>query len=528
MRKKASLVINPRTGQNLAKITDILAVLTAAGWKTQLAIKEYGGHSMELAQKFSAGPQNLVIAYGGDGTLNQVVNGVMTSNKEKRSAIGVIPGGTANVWAGEVGIPIDPVLAALTLVNSSERKVDVGRMSIEDLQLSQDAEKSSDDKKHKSARGSKTTRHHFLLMAGLGIDAAVMENVSKPLKYRIGPLAVGLSAAKELPSQHAFSIEISSSTEKGDNTTLWQGEAIQVVIGNTRRYADVAEMTPDAYINDGILNICVITGGNPLTTMQQITSLLLRRKPDDLTAEYFQGAHLHLRVPASVPMQLDGSVVDLKDYLSKTEYDTLQESGAAEAARIIYSFDALPKALTLAIPNTYDDALFEHKTDQAHSETASHGSHEKVAVKSTHHDHHQRAEEEESPSQQHTEAEEGRIRGEQETDAEKSATEKQPQSPDEEAHVEKLIQRGRKVTVVGKVPDPSQKETYIIAGGSTKESTGEVKPVAVVVNAETTIFSRKGAHLTLASLNELHEGSLIVVEGKKSKRGVISAARMVV
>ena len=67
-------MINPRTGENVAKITDVLAILAAAGWKTSIALKEYGGHSLKLAQQASEDKSDLVIAYGGDGTLDQVVD----------------------------------------------------------------------------------------------------------------------------------------------------------------------------------------------------------------------------------------------------------------------------------------------------------------------------------------------------------------------------------------------------------------------------------------------------------------------
>src|SRR5436305_5823583 len=130
--KRACLVINPRAGQNIARLTDVIAVLAAAGWKTDIAIKEYGGHTMELATKAAEVGYDLVIAYGGDGTLNNVVNGVMNA-KGQHSIVGVIPGGTANVWASEVGIPVDPVKASLTLVNSEARKVDIGHVEVESL-----------------------------------------------------------------------------------------------------------------------------------------------------------------------------------------------------------------------------------------------------------------------------------------------------------------------------------------------------------------------------------------------------------
>src|SRR5437773_8514522 len=127
--KKACVVINPHAGHNVTKIADLLAVLAAAGWSTENAIKEYGGHSMELAARAAKANYDLVIAYGGGGTLHQVLNGLMTAKKHS-SIIGVIPGGTTNVWAAEIGVPDDPVQAALTLCNSQVHKIDIGHIEV--------------------------------------------------------------------------------------------------------------------------------------------------------------------------------------------------------------------------------------------------------------------------------------------------------------------------------------------------------------------------------------------------------------
>src|SRR6266702_5448838 len=165
--KRACLVINPRSGQNIAKLTDVIAVLAAAGWKTDIAIKEYGGHSMELATKAAEEGYDLVIAYGGDGTLNNVVNGVMNV-KGQHCTVAVIPGGTANVWAGEVGIPVDPVKSSLTLVNSEAHKVDIGHVEVEGLtfpeHLGDQSVAPKNGKKASKAKAGSKTRHHFLLM----------------------------------------------------------------------------------------------------------------------------------------------------------------------------------------------------------------------------------------------------------------------------------------------------------------------------------------------------------------------------
>lgn len=511
--KKASLIINPRAGENLAKISDVLAVLSAAGWKTTLALKEYGGQTMELATKADRQDEDVIIAYGGDGTLNQVVNGVMNT-KGKHGIVALIPGGTANVWASEVNVPADPVKAALTLVNSEPRKVDIGHVEVEgfthsDINPSQDnleQEHVEDGKqfRQRKGKGSAQARHHFLLMAGLGIDAAVMGHVSKPLKYKIGALAVGVSAAKELPSQHPFPVEIRAGSPGRSGEVLWKGEAIQVVIGNSRRYANIVEMTPNAYIDDGVLDVCVITAGDPLSMMQQLASLLLRRKPDNVSAEYFHGAHLSISVPASVGLQLDGSAVKLEDYLSKADDAALEHTGDAEHVMVHYRFDAMPRALQVAVPRTYDDALFEESGSAAEGQPSVEQQSKEEEAQAN-----KQGKEEDTSAQHH----------------EKDAEEGQMAVP---AVVQTLMEKGRKVTVVAVGPNPERKATYIIAGNSPKKSTGEARPVAVCIDSNTTVMKHDGEHVAPDSVQQLKEGMEIVVEGKKSKRGVIHATRAVI
>jgi YegS/Rv2252/BmrU family lipid kinase len=496
--KKASLVINPRMGENIAKLTDIIAVLSAADWSTDIALKEFGGHTMELAAKAAEKDYDLVIAYGGDGTLNQVVNGVMNT-KNQHSTVGIIPGGTANVWAGEVGVPDDPIKAALSLVGSKIHKVDIGRVDVGSLTFSNQIEEDAQNRAIKNGKKASKARHHFLLMAGLGIDAAIMSKVSKPLKYRIGPLAVGASAAKELPKQQPFPLEIRVSGGLREDNLLWKGEVLQVIIGNTRRYADIVEMTPNAYIDDGVLDVCVITAGNPLSTIQQISSLLLRRKPDNTTAEYFHGAHLMISAPASIEMQLDGSAVKLKDYLSKSDRKALSETKDAGNVMVNYRFDTMPAALQVAIPSTYNDTLFEQTS---HAEPAlSSGVKEPTNVNESSETAH------EDPSSSGTQ-------------------EKQPEVP---SHIAELKDHGRKVSVVGVSHYQDKKgQTYIIAGGTAKKSTGETKPVAVRINGDTSILRHSGEQVPPPLIEKLPADAEIVVEGKQSKRGVIAALKVLI
>ena len=483
--KKAFLIINPRSGRNLTKLTDILAVFAAAGWKTDTALKEFGGQTLQLAKDAANAGYDLVIGYGGDGTLNQVVNGVMAT-KHRRCIVGIIPGGTANVWAHEIGMPEDPVKAALLLVNSEGRKVDLGYVEIGSDGVT--AETIDRDGKQGFASGG---RHHFLLMAGLGIDAAIMSHVSTSLKERIGEAAVAIAAAKTLPRQHTFPIEIRSTRNGKEEDLLWRGEALQVIVGNTRRYGNIANVTSKAFIDDGILDVCIITAGNPLTTIEQIVSILLHRDPVHGRSEYFQGARFWIRVPGSVDLQLDGSRVKRKEYVADSERHTPGQPENWGADMVTYCFDAVPRALRVAIPCTYDDALFERESGHKKALTVEQRSRDPRAH---------------------------RVETSNLLDATQLSTEQ----------IDILKKKGRKVTVVATGLNPEREGTCIVAGEMADKKTGAVKAVAVRVDHNTTIVRATGEPLLPTFAAKLSKGSVIAVDGRKSKHEAIRAKSIVV
>lgn len=482
--KKACLVVDLRDGEHLTKITDLIAVLAAAGWSTKIALKEYGGETMKLAHKAAKKGYDLVISYGGDGTLNQVVNGVMSANGKRQSVVGAIPGGTANEWAGETGLPLEPMQAALTLINSDAREVDLGHVGVKGLVFPGNAQ-STASSNGKKAKAPSKTKQHFLLMAGLGMDARVIAHISKSLKYRVGRLAFDVATVKELPSQKPFPVEIWDMSNGNAGKLLWQGEAWQVLVANARRYGNTVDVAPNAHLDDGILDLCVFTEGNVLTTVEQIASLMLRHKPDQRTAKFFRSPHFSIRVPASIGMHLDGSLTELKDYLDKPESEALSHADSPEHVMVDYRFDAEPGALQIAIPRTYDGPLFEKQT-----------THEKPHAAM------------------------------QQQDQGNNHSEEVPKEPPE--LVSELLEHGTKVTVVGVAPNPDKKETYIIAGTTQNPNTGDTHPVAVRVNDRVTVLRRTGEHATPAAVQELQSGAEIVTDGKKSKWGAIRATRVVI
>jgi len=492
--KRVCLVVNPRAGYNITHITDILAIFAAAGWKTDIALKTYGGEVMKLAAEAAEQGHDRVIAYGGDGTLNKVVNGVMLAKKQ--SAFAALPGGTANEWATEISLPLDPVHAALSIVNSDARTIDLGHVEVQRLMFP-DAQGEDDQRLPKSkktykkgTKGSSKAKHRFLLMAGLGIDAQILPYISKSLKYQIGRRAFEAAAARRLPELRSFPAEIYAINDAGDESLLWRGTAWQLLIANTRLYGSMVDVAPEAYLDDGKLDVCVITTGDLFATIGQITSLLLRHRPDETTVQYFQGAHFAIRVPASVGMHLDGSFVKLRDYLSKSDREALRQADNADQVMVEYRFDVEPHTLQVAIPRTYDNALFEKSIGKEQPYTVS--QQQANAVTTQQYVHFLTLDTRELPER-----------------------------------VNKLWEHGRRVTLVGVAPNPERRDTYIIAGTVQSQKTGDIAPVAVCIDDATVILTLAGESVPPATLQGLPEGKVIGVEGKKNKLGVIQATHVV-
>lgn len=533
--KKAYLIINPHGGQDMTRFPDIMTVFAAAGWKVDNVLVEYGGQEKTLAEKAIPDGYQLLIAHGGDGTVSKIMEAVVMASQEKEHeskkgkdhrehmpVVGAISGGTANQWVHEIGYPTDPVQAALALINSDVQHVDVGRISVERIVFpaAQHQKQKAHEKAHrKSAR-------YFLLTAGFGIDAAIISHTSKSLKERIGSLAYEVAATKELPEQHPFYVEIfpmekdtqidhdgSPQTQlsneqgkqeeqgeqggQGEQTgqaqnvqpqmeTAWRGKAIQIVVGNTRRYGDDVVLNPDAYIDDGKLNICVMTDVGAIKMTQQVASLLLRKQPENAATISLQDAHFTITLPAHVGIQLDGGSVALHHFLSASEQDALEHQTDPSQVLVTYRIDVMPQAVAVAVPRTYDNTLFS-QAQTSHSLNT-------------------------SPVQPKIDTSlPDRVLTEQHLS---------------QGQIDALIRTSQLITVVGMAPDPAQPQSYIIAG--TRREDADTVPVAMRINADTPIHTQSGEPRLPRDLQDIQPGSTLYVEGKMNKRGVISVSQLVV
>jgi hypothetical protein len=118
------------------------------------------------------------------------------------------------------------------------------------------------------------------------------------------------------------------------------------VLGNTRRYAGFTRMTPDAFIDDGLLDVCLITAKGAISASRQLGSLVLRKRPSLASAETYRAASVTIHSPVALPLELDGGAYDMDDV-------------EPTADGVVYTFSIIAQGVTMLVPRTYDGALFQ-------------------------------------------------------------------------------------------------------------------------------------------------------------------------
>jgi YegS/Rv2252/BmrU family lipid kinase len=235
------------------------------------------GDARQLAAQAVHEGYTTVIAAGGDGTANEVVNGLADVPQGLASVrLGIFPLGTINVFARELGLPRDLAGAARILQAGRELTIDLGRADF-------------------SAHGHSQSRH-FLQLAGAGLDARAVELVSWELKKRTGPAAYAIAALKALKeAQPVITVE-------GPGTVSGQ----LVLLGNGRFYGGSFEVFPRASLRDGLLDVCVMPTVSFWRPLQLALGLATGSVHRFWTARHFRSSTVTLQSSGRVGLQLDG------------------------------------------------------------------------------------------------------------------------------------------------------------------------------------------------------------------------------
>lgn len=273
------VVLNPIKVEDVGQFKSIVSAMAAeAGWNEpvwHLTTPEDSGTGMAAAA--SVAGADLVIVCGGDGTVREVCAELAGTG----IPVGIIPAGTGNLLARNLNIPLYIRSAIDVALNGQDRAIDMVEVS--------------------GDNGLADT--HFMVMAGMGFDAAIMEGVNEDIKKRVGWLAYVLSALKALMFP-AVRVEISV-----DDQPFTKHRARTVVVGNVGFLQAGMPLLPDATVDDGVIDVVILHPKRFLSWLPIVWRVLAKRSATDETLDRMTGRKVVIRAAADTPRQLDGDSV---------------------------------------------------------------------------------------------------------------------------------------------------------------------------------------------------------------------------
>jgi YegS/Rv2252/BmrU family lipid kinase len=236
--KRIHVVINPAAGQPEPILHILNSVFRQADVQWDVSITREFGDATRLARQAAQGGADIVVAYGGDGTVMEVANGLVGT----KVPLGVVPGGTGNVLSIELDIPQASDEAAQLLVSpdAQTQKVDVGQS------------------------GEKV----FLLRAYVGFDAQRIQLTTREMRDRYGRMAYLIAALKAIPESKAIPYRLTL-----DNEDV-ECEGFTCIVQNAGNMGVPGlSLVPDVSISDGLLDVIVIHGLDPLSLASALGSI---------------------------------------------------------------------------------------------------------------------------------------------------------------------------------------------------------------------------------------------------------------
>ena len=228
------------------------------------------GEAERLARHAATEGYRRIVAAGGDGTINEIVNGIAGHNV----ALGLLPLGTMNVFATELGLPVNDLANCWKIIERNRtHRVDLPRAN----------------------------RKHFVQLAGVGLDAQAVKETSRAFKRNFGPLSYLISAV-QIASRTPPVLRI----ESEDAVT---SEGSFVLVGNGRLYGGRFPFFKQAVMDDGLLDVIVFKRLNYVDIIRYLQDVVFTPQISSPEVEYFQTKHLRVTSDESVPVEIDGELV---------------------------------------------------------------------------------------------------------------------------------------------------------------------------------------------------------------------------
>ena len=298
----AELIYNPSGGQVVIRheLEKVVAFLNRYGWSVTLRETSKPLQATELARHAVNRGARVVIAAGGDGTVNEVANGLVNTD----AALGVLPVGTTNSWALQTGIPaLNPLLPgtqAVKIIAALEERIARPLPANYYRKILLDATRVLVEGHIVAVDMGELSGRYFLMWAGIGFDAAIAQSIPLKEKKALGSWAYVLPAIE------------SASRYSGTNAWLnLDAKVVKVstpfiVVSNIQLYGGMIAIGAKAWVNDGRLDVCIFKGGGFLTFVQQAAKVLAHKHLQDPKVEYYQCREIVVESEHSLPVHVDG------------------------------------------------------------------------------------------------------------------------------------------------------------------------------------------------------------------------------
>jgi diacylglycerol kinase (ATP) len=271
---RARLIYNPTSGREEVKrrLTAILQRLERGGIETSCHATDSKGDAIKAASEAVERGFDMIISAGGDGTLNEVVNGM--SVHERRPALGILPLGTTNDFARAHGIPKKWEDACDLLVKRFTTPVDIGQAN----------------------------DRHFINIAGGGSFTELTYEVPSKLKTMVGQLAYYMKGLEKITRLHPTQMRISA-----EEIGVFDEEFMLFLIANSNSVGGFDRLAPNATTNDGLFDVLALRKCN-LAEFLRIASMVMRGEPvmNDPHFVYFQTNKIEVESNSRVQLNVDG------------------------------------------------------------------------------------------------------------------------------------------------------------------------------------------------------------------------------
>jgi YegS/Rv2252/BmrU family lipid kinase len=273
--KRATIIFNPmsgRKGRRAEAAREMIELLARRGITAEARATEGPLDATRLAREAVSRGAEIIISYGGDGTLNEALQAVVGS----RAVLAVWPGGTANVVATDLAVPRKIERVADMIAAGKSLRVAVG-----------------------VARSSQV--RYFLMMAGIGLDASIARGVNKKLKRKTGEFAYWVTGIKHLFAwkPEPFMIEVDGKSY----------ESVFAVIGNGKGYGGGMCMTPGARLEEPWFEVYMVPQLRSNLSYLPVLSACLRGKPEKTCATIVRGRHITANSSHKPWVEADGEVI---------------------------------------------------------------------------------------------------------------------------------------------------------------------------------------------------------------------------